>query len=956
MPRRAAAFLLLALLVAGCTTTGPPPGTSATGPATGTPPPSTPSPTARPVFPAFTAPSFALVEDMPAVPPCLAAAAPALAWGDADSDGDPDLALGCGVLVRNDAGVLAASVPLAPGPATALAWGDVDGDGCLDLAHGGTRGTTLLLNDCRGVLLAPVPALGAPNASLLAWIDLDVERDLDLFAGHASAPDQLWVNDGNGSLLASEGLPGSTGHATSAVWAQLNGDSYAELLVARRDAAGTLYRNQGDGTLRDVTRAARLPVAEGSTGADIGDYDGDGFMDILLAGPTGGVLLRAQGDGTFQEDDKGVVPAASRPLAAAFADLNGDGLPDILLSSPPRDAATGSVGSQPGAGGAILVNQGNGAFKDGTPAAWLAGPNWGGAQSFALADVDGDGDLDIAASSASPSTASGEAAAGMRGVRLLRNDGPAVPGGSTGASGGTWLQVRLEGNQSNALGLGARLAVREGDRVFVREARSGGHLNGAHDMRVHFGLGRVQGQIDNLEVLWPSGIQQVITDIDQNATITVRESPTSKTSCPLLFVVDPDGSVRFISDVTGNAYTGWLVAPPDVHHKPDPDELVRLDGLLPVNGAYELRLLEGLEEVDYVDHVQLVAVDHLPGVSPIPDEAFRLTEPYPGFGLAPLVAPRPIVRAVASGPGALPLDVTALVAERDRLYPSVPTMPPPRFDGYGRPHTLTLELGPEVASAARVRLAAWGWIYYPMVIPDLVVDGPYIAPEPPRMEALDPATGAWVSVQEDIGFPAGLPKWWTLDLTGKLPPGATQVRIHTNLRVYWDQFLVDTAPLPPGAIMAVQRIEPDAAELRFAGYPLFASPDGREPAVYHYDRMSPTYVWEPLKGNHTRFGDVTPLVQQRDDMFVVYGDGEELVLRFDASRLGAPAAGMERTMFAWFDLFTKDSEVHNAHPLSVDPYPFHAMTNYPFAPGETYPDDEAHRTYLREWQTRSRTS
>ena len=63
---------------------------------------------------------------------------------------------------------------------------------------------------------------------------------------------------------------------------------------------------------------------------------------------------------------------------------------------------------------------------------------------------------------------------------------------------------------------------------------------------------------------------------------------------------------------------------------------------------------------------------------------------------------------------------------------------------------------------------------------------------PPALQVKD-ASGRWQTVIEDIGLPVGRPQTVVVDLTGKLPPGAREVRVVTNMRVYWDQVLVDTS-------------------------------------------------------------------------------------------------------------------------------------------------------------------
>ncbi|MHB8633426.1 MAG: CRTAC1 family protein [Thermoplasmatota archaeon] len=910
----------IALLVAGCLS---PPATT-TAPTSA--PTSSPATTPPPAPFVMGAPHLRDVTAASGIQPCphQDAPGPGLSWGDYDNDGLPDLFVSCrsgGRLYHNEGGhfrdvTQEANATLAGEAAVSAAWGDYDNDGCLDLFVVGptpnAAGGRLLRNTCHGRFQETTNESGivAPPGTLGArWADVERSGHLDLLLTGRSNRLYEFANGSFLDVTRRALVPDDANHTSlDAAWADLNGDLYPDLFVARTPGPPLFLRNLGNGLFHDVAGSDRAGPVGDAWSAAVADANGDGFPDVAASGPHGAQLWQAQGDGTFVDTAAKAGLGAARGLAATWADLNNDGWDDLLVAGP---------------GTALFLNQGHGLFRDATAESGFdVAAN---VTTLAVADWDRDGFPDVAL------------ALSDGGVRLLHNDGPDLPRGS-------WLEVRLTGNQSNRLGLGASLAVHTSAGQVVRQANDAGAWLAQDDAEAHFGLGLVGAAIPVLDIQWPSGTHQVVTEITRNVTHTFQETGSSKTSCPLLFVWD-GSALRFVSDVAGDAYTGWLVAPPDVHHVPDPYELVRVDGMAPrPDGTFDVRLLETLEETDYVDQVQLVAVDHAPGLATIPDDGFQVLPPYRAFGVATLAAPHPVLGAW-DGQGR---NVTALVAAADRTYPPVPVLPSPRFDGYAENHSLTLDLGPDATATGHLRLSAWGWVYYPMVTPNLVVDGPYVAPRPPRLEALDPATGAWKLVSPDIGFPAGLPKWWSVDLSGKLPAGARLVRITTNLRIYYDQILVDTSPPVP---VAVTRVAPLSADLHFRGYPTFASPDGRQPALYDYSRMSPVYVWKSMHGNYTRYGNVTELLTQPDDRFAVFSHGEELSMRF---RPPPTRPGLERTYFLWFDLYSKDTQPHNAYPKTVEPLPFHAMTNYPYPPSEHFPDDALHRTYLATYETRTR--
>jgi hypothetical protein len=220
---------------------------------------------------------------------------------------------------------------------------------------------------------------------------------------------------------------------------------------------------------------------------------------------------------------------------------------------------------------------------------------------------------------------------------------------------------------------------------------------------------------------------------------------------------------------------------------------------------------------------------------------------------------------------------------------------------------------------------------------------------PPFLEALDPATGSWVLVLRDMGFPAGLPKTMTVDLTRRLPAGARKIRITTSMRIYWDQILVST---PAGIAPAITRLDPVSAVLRWRGFPLSVMPDGKPPALYDYARDEGSIFWKAHAGFYTRYGDVRPLLAAVDDRYVITRGGDEIALSFDASRLPKLAPGATRTFLLYADGFGKDMDINSARPDRVGPLPYHAMPGFPYPASASYPLDERAMRYLDEYNTR----
>jgi hypothetical protein len=220
---------------------------------------------------------------------------------------------------------------------------------------------------------------------------------------------------------------------------------------------------------------------------------------------------------------------------------------------------------------------------------------------------------------------------------------------------------------------------------------------------------------------------------------------------------------------------------------------------------------------------------------------------------------------------------------------------------------------------------------------------------PPELQIKD-ARGQWQTLTPDIGIPVGRPQTIVLDLTGKLTAKNREVRIVTNMRIYWDQILVDTSTSTDQLTMS--RMEPVIADLHWRGFSAEVSPDGGEPFSYDYDRVTAMSPWKVMTGHYTREGDVRTLLMRSDDMFVISRPGDEISLSFDATKLRSIPKGWKRTFLLYADGFSKEMDINSASPDQVGPLPFHAMKGYPYSKNEAYPTTRAHRDYIERYNTR----
>ncbi len=455
-----------------------------------------------------------------------------------------------------------------------------------------------------------------------------------------------------------------------------------------------------------------------------------------------------------------------------------------------------------------------------------------------------------------------------------------------------------------------------------------------------------------VRLLWPTGVPQDEIDIDAtklpggktgNGELALKELDRRGSSCPTLFAWDGK-QYRFVSDVIGAAVVGHWVSPTATNQN-DPDEWIKVDGeqLRARNGLLSLRFGEPMEEVNYIDQLRLVSVDHPAGTEVYPDERFLSERPFASGKTVAVSDARPVAGAWDDGGH----DVRELLADKDHRY--VRDFTNLSYAGFANLHTLTLDLG-TWSPARPLRLLMDGYIEYFSASSMYAAWQAGMQPIPPRVDVEMP-DGSWKRVIRDMGFPAGLPRTIVVDLTGKLPPGARKIRITTNLQIYWDRIRVDNGP---DAALDVRQTEVPLAmaNLAFRGYPKQIEGSTPGDLTYDYSRISATgpFLW--ARGVYTRYGDVTPLLEKVDNRYVIFGTGEEIDAEFSAAELPALPAGWTRDYFFYANGFVKDMDYWEEAPFTVGPMPFHAMSRYPYPANEQYPHAPGADRYWLEWNTR----
>ncbi len=454
--------------------------------------------------------------------------------------------------------------------------------------------------------------------------------------------------------------------------------------------------------------------------------------------------------------------------------------------------------------------------------------------------------------------------------------------------------------------------------------------------------------IDVVRITWPNGIRQWKPDWELGKTIDFKaaEQPSGLIgSCPFLYTWN-GSTFTFVSDVLGITPLGLPMAPGQLV-PPDHDEyvLVRGDQLVPRDGFLELQFTEELREVTYLDRIRIEAVDHPAGTAIYPNELFSFP-PFPPPHTHTVRDPIAATRVTGSD-GKEWSDALARV---DEVH-AVPFEPlQAQFQGLASPHWLELEFDREaVAAAKKLRLICTGWFYWTDASVNVAsARTPHVRFIPPILQV--PQGNEWVDAGPPVGFPAGKTKTMVLDVSSILSREDPRLRLFSTLRLYWDS--IRLAVDDDDAELVVQPLEPTSAHLWRRGFSAPVVGTDQVPERFTWADLAPRPRWDQHPGMYTRYGECVPLLGAIDDCFAVLGAGDALTVRFDARSLAAPRPGFVRDWLVFLDGWAKDRDPNTVEALEVEPLPFHAMSGYPYRPDEHFPDDELHRKWRSEWQTR----
>ena len=427
-----------------------------------------------------------------------------------------------------------------------VAVADFDNDGWSDIYVTRFGRNTLYRNRGDGTFADVTESAGvAVNAwsTSAAFFDMDNDGDLDLFVclyldwdyekemycgqpkegyrsychplRYQSISSILFRNNGDGTFddvtaKAGVDLPGK---ALGVVTGDINGDGFADIYVANDAVANFLFKNQGDGTFEEMGLMAGVALgiygkAESGMGVDLGDYNEDGRMDLIVTNIDQEMnnLFSNQGDDWFMDltldAGLGQVAMPYSGFGVRFLDYDNDGDLDlVVLNGHVMDNIQLFRSDVTFAEPPLLLRNDGGKFSD---VGKESGEIWQKpmvGRALAAGDYDNDGDLDLL---------------------FVNNGQPAVLLENEGGNGTAWLGLELVGKQSNGDAVGAVLTLKTNRGQRVRERNGGTSYQAAQDPRIVFGLAEGEKMI-SLEIRWPSGILQQPEPLELRRYHTIQE-------------------------------------------------------------------------------------------------------------------------------------------------------------------------------------------------------------------------------------------------------------------------------------------------------------------------------------------------------------------------------------------------------------------------------------------------
>ena len=841
---------------------------------------------------------------------------PSVTVADINRDGQLDLyvtglqvgdGLANAVCLRNgEALELQPDHPLAKiNHVNAALWGDCDNDGRTDVylcRDGENQLWRVGENETwEDVTVDTGTAAGSAHTIDGAMYDADHDGDLDLLLVNADGVVDLLNNNRDGTFqsIAEElGLESDGRPVRSLIVADLDNDRDMDIVIVKQQPPHEIlindrawnYRAAGSGF--DALTNAEIDVAVSA------DLDNDGLAEIVAASGNTITSYQPNRDGRWQTQELASLESLSAIDRLVVQDVQGDGQDDLIVADPE---------------GWVLVTLSS---DDSEPA-----------EAFHAAELAG---LAIA---------SFNSERGVSVVGLRDGQPPAI--WRPGQGRFKFVEINYVGRtneadqlRSNASGIGVHTAARIDSRRISFAGIRNSSGPGQSLMPLSIGLGGSDA-IDYVTLRWPDGVLQTEISVAPGAH-TFSETQRQLSSCPVLFCHNGE-EFAFVTDLLGVGGMGFAIGRNEyAPSTPQENVLLPEGALAAVGGSLRLKLTEPMEEACYLDHVQLVAYDLPPMWQMTIDERMNIAGPKatgkPVFYRQSL---QPIAATNDRGDNVL----SDLKSADQKAAP--PASRDSRFLGRTENHWIELTFAAPLDEFSQPTLLAHGWVEYPYSQTMFAAWQANAAYEAPTIEALA-ADGDWVTVLEQFGYPAGMPREMSVPLEG-LPKNCRKLRITTNQEIYWDHLVVIDAEVC--AEVKVRALTMEWAELAECGFPAWNFGPERRPH-FNWTKRSPLWDTRHQSGNYTQFGRVEPLVSQRDSAVAIIGPGEEVEFHF-ATSPEPPADGWTRRYVLETAGWCKDMDMYTQDGETVGPLPTHKE----LTPQEAVRRDELHRNFNTRYRS-----